>query len=317
MKKIHILLIGLVGLVGGIAVDRMTRHTAQGNTSDSNIAVVQTYRFINPTVMSNLGKHFIINFKPLRDEFTKIQAKYNNTGDVYFVYLNNDVWVGLGERDLFFAASTVKVPLAMAIYKSVEEGRLKLDDRYSLEELDLDEQFGKLYQVGVDKELSIRELLSVMLEKSDNTAAQALAHITKKIGIEDPLFDIYQFMGWDTDPAATVRNYSNINLKTLSNMFLSLYNGRYISLEHANDILRMLDESEFNDKIVAGIPKGVPVSHKIGIADAQKAYTDCGIVYAPNRHYILCVATQSMDQAKASQFMAEISKTAYQYVIKH
>ena len=69
---------------------------------------------INPVVTANLGKHFIINFKPLEDQFRGIKAGFPEKTYVYFAYLNNSAFIGIGEDTMFTAASTLKVPLAMA-----------------------------------------------------------------------------------------------------------------------------------------------------------------------------------------------------------
>ncbi|MCX6794420.1 MAG: class A beta-lactamase-related serine hydrolase [Candidatus Falkowbacteria bacterium] len=281
------------------------------------------FPFINPTVTSNLGKHFIINFKPLKEQMTAIQKKYPQHTYIYFSYLNNSSWVGINERDLFVSASTIKVPLTMAVLKAEEDNKLKLADKYALEELDLDGNFGELYQVGSDKELSVEELIKIMLEKSDNTAMRAIINILNKIGINDPFVNVYEAMGWDTSDTDLIPeigkapNYQAINLKTLSNMFIALYDSKYINTENSNRVLEYLANTPFNDKIVAGVPKDILVAHKIGISVTDNTFSDCGIVYAPNRNYILCLGSSGADEANADKFMAEISKVVYQFVINN
>lgn len=274
------------------------------------------FEFINPTVTSKLNKHFIINFLPLKKQLEAIQSEYSHKTYIYFNYLNNGSWLGINERENFAAASLVKVPLAMSVYKMVEEGKIKLTDTYSLEELDLDKNFGELYKIGPDKELTVEELLKIMLEQSDNTAMRALTNVAGKIGVDDPFADIYSFMGWILDESDQEPNYREvINLKTLSNMFLALYNATYINFEHSNQILTYLTNTPFNDKIAAGTPGDIPVSHKIGIASNKETFSDCGIVYAPNRNYLLCLGSNGADEKKAGKFMSEVSEAVYQFVI--
>jgi beta-lactamase class A len=291
--------------------------------SSSSPSYKSSYELINPTVTSNLNKHFIINFQPLKEKLIAIQKKYPHKTYIYFVYLNNASWVGLNEKDLFTAASTIKVPLAMALFKAVEDGKLKLTDSYALDELDLDEGFGELYKVGPDKQFTIEELVKIMLEQSDNTATRGIDNIFRKIGIEDPFVDVYQSMGWERGSMELIPemgqapNYQDINLKILSNMFLALYNADYVNIENSNKILSFLASSPFNEKIVAGVPEDILVAHKIGIAAGKDTFSDCGIIYAPNRHYLLCLGSNGKDEKSANKFMAEISKVVYQYVINN
>jgi len=310
-----IILLG-IGLVIGFFSQRLSPLKNNFNSAVS-------HEFINPIVNLNLDKHFIINFQPLKEKFIAIQEKYPQKTYIYFNYLNNASWIGLNEKDLFTAASTIKVPLAMALFKAIEEGKLKLTDEYSLEELDLNENFGELYKVGPEKQFTIEELMKIMLEQSDNTAMNAIDNIFKKIGIENPLNNVYEFMGWQESNNELIPvmgklpNYQDINLKTLSNMFLALYNATYINTENSNKILMYLINSPFNEKLVAGVPEDIPVAHKIGIAADKETFSDCGIIYAPNREYILCVGSGGTDEKSANQFITEVSKATYQFVINN
>lgn len=279
------------------------------------------YPLINKTVTANLGKHFIINFKSLRLELEKIQKSYPQKTYIYFSYLNNGSWIGLNERDEFVAASTLKVPIAMALMKAVEEKKLKLSDSYSLEELDLNQDFGDLYKVGADRELTLEELMKIMLEQSDNTAFNAILNIFDRIGVNDPLGEVYGFLGWEFAPDipefGIVPNYSKITLKTLANLFIALYDAKYVSIEGSNQILGYLANTPFDDRIAVGIPEGITVSHKIGTAVPDETFSDCGIIYAPNRHYILCLGSNGGDEKRAAKFMAEVSEAVYEYVINN
>ena len=276
------------------------------------------FNFINPSIILDTGKYFIINFQPLKEEFIKIQKKYSQKTYIYFNYLNNASWVGLDEKELFTAASTIKVPLAMAIYKIIEERKLKASDEYTLDQLDLNNGFGDLYKVGPDKTFTIDELMKIMLEKSDNTAMDALYKVLKLKGVEDPFTDVYTSMGWDYYPEiGEAPSYFKINLKTLSNMFIALYNAKYINTEYSNQILKHLVNSQFNDQIVAGVPSDIPVAHKSGVMIADNTYSDCGIVYLPHRYYLLCMGSVGAEEKIANKFMAEVSKAAYDFVINN
>lgn len=313
-KTFFFIIIGIVLIGAGFAAGFLffRQPTEQSNNKASN-----NIEFINPTVTSNLNKHFIINFKPLKEEFVVIQKKYSQKTYIYFVYLNNASWVGLNEKDLFAAASTVKVPLAMSIYKAVEEGKLKLDDKYTLEDLDLDKEFGELYKIGPEKSFTIEELTKIMLEKSDNTAMRALIEVFKRLGIEDPLTNTYNAMGWELNVIGEAPNYQKINLKTLANMFIALYNATYVGPGHSNEILEYLSQTDFNEEITAGVPSNIKISHKIGVSAPDETFSDCGIIFAPNRHYLLCLGSNGGDEKSANKFMAEISKVIYQYVINN
>lgn len=284
------------------------------------------FPFLNITKVLDLKKHYIVDFAQLRELIIGEQKKHTPKSYVYFSYLNNGSWIGINERDGFYAASLVKVPLAMATMKAIEEKRLTLDTSYSLQEGDLDINFGGLYRSGVGTEKTLGEYLRIMLVESDNTARNAIYSIFKGIGIEDPLQDVYGSLGWDFLPEISPgdnitgigsQNYNKISVKVLSNMFLALYNATYISPESSQIILDHLSKTDFNDKIRTGVPEGIDVSHKIGTAEPFKTYSDCGIVYAPNRHYILCVGASDTDEKSMAEMAKNISQIVYNYVINN
>ena len=310
------LTLGIIfGLVIGFYFWRNKVNSVSTLVTVTSPDTVNNARFLNPAVISNSNKYFIINFQPLREKFIEIQKKYPQKTYIYFNYLNNSSWVGLNEKDMFSAASTVKVPLAMSIYKLIEDKKLKESDSYALNEEDLDNGFGDLYKVGAGKSFTIEGLLKIMLEKSDNTAELSLYRILRLNGISDPFSTVYNYMGWEgyTD-MGTAPSYIDINLKTLSNMFISLYNADYVNPDNSAKILEYLDNSPFDDKIVAGLPTNIPVAHKIGIMATGRVYSDCGIVYVPNRNYLLCLGSSDADEATANEFMKEISAVTYEFV---
>lgn len=329
MRQKHIIaIIVLLFFFGGIYIfafqQKQTPHASrQKESSATKIIYDDTenkHLLLNPAVTANLGKHYIINIAPLREKLMALQKKYSAKTYIYFLYLNNGVWIGLNEKDKFDAASTLKVPLAMSVMKSAENGRVDLNAAYAIEEAELDGKFGELYKKGAGGEYAMRDLLKIMLEQSDNTAMNAVYNSLTRLGISDPLADVYTALGWqDLEPPAfdEAPNYAIINLKTLANMFLSLYNSTYLSPENSQQLLSYLANTSFNDKIDAGIPEGIIASHKIGIGGDINTFSDCGIIYAPNRNYILCMGASGMNEEKTNSFMKEVSSAAYDFVINN
>lgn len=279
---------------------------------------------INPTVTSNLNKHFIINFQPLKAQLLRVQNGYHQKTYIYFSYLNNASWIGLNEKEDFTAASTIKIPLAMAVFKAAEERKLKLTDSYSFASLGLDPGNSAMARLGINKQFTIEELVKIMLQTSDNMAAVVLNNIFKRVGIDSPLVDVYNAMGWPNVSMPTiltsgVLNYQKINLKTLSNMFLALYDASYINIPHSEELLDLLTSRlDVNaNKIVASLPENISFANKVGRSVVDNTFSDCGIVYVPNRHYLLCVGSSGADEDSANQFMADVSRAVYQYVINY
>lgn len=74
-----------------------------------------------------------------------------------------------GERR-FHSASTIKVPIMIEAYRQVEQGSLDLDSWYTLRDEDRIPGSGVLSHLHTGLELTVRDLVTLMIAISDNTA---------------------------------------------------------------------------------------------------------------------------------------------------
>ncbi len=80
--------------------------------------------------------------------------------------------------------------------------------------------------------------------------------------------------------------------------------------------LEFLSDVEFTKGLVAGVPKNIAVSHKFGersIIDSEdiKQLHDCGIIYYPDRPYLLCVMTRGKNLDVLTDNVRVISYLVY------
>lgn len=91
--------------------------------------------------------------------------------------------------------------------------------------------------------------------------------------------------------------------------FDELYKGNIVSKKSSLDMIQLLERCEDDEALAQGFPKSIPFAHKTGCADT--IYHDGGIIYAPDRPYILVVFTK--DSLPCAPLFEEISKTVYDY----
>jgi hypothetical protein len=76
--------------------------------------------------------------------------------------------------------------------------------------------------------------------------------------------------------------------------------------------------TEFDQGIVAGVPKGVTIAHKFGerevVGEPEKQLHDCGIVYYPKHPYLICIMTRGSDFEKLAQGIRELSELVYKEI---
>ncbi|MCE9683645.1 serine hydrolase [Halomonas alkalisoli] len=81
---------------------------------------------------------------------------------------------GWRDRETWYLASLIKVPVAIELMARIEAGSASLDDRLVLRESDYVDGAGPTNWASPGSDLSLRELLESMLMVSDNTASDML-----------------------------------------------------------------------------------------------------------------------------------------------
>ncbi len=74
----------------------------------------------------------------------------------------------------FISASTIKIPIMVEIYRQIDRGNLALDDLFTLTKDDICPGSGVLLQLHPGIELTLRDLVYLMMSISDNTATNML-----------------------------------------------------------------------------------------------------------------------------------------------
>lgn len=263
----------------------------------------------------------IIDFSPLRESLNTYVSGLPVTAGIYFEYLTTGTSININGKHEFYRASLVKLPVVMRTYKYIEQGKLSLDDVLTVESKQIDKNYGHLWERGVGTKLTVRELIRYVLQDSDNTAFNVLY---EKVNVQlrgdgpggDAVSDdIYDYLDI---PRATSGITPMITPKNYSSILKSLFFAAYLRFEHSNDILQVMSGEHQEHWLRRGIRDGIPVADKIGVYNAEPAsqhvFSDCGIVYYPERNYILCVMINTNDQSKASDILQSVSQRVFDYI---
>lgn len=218
----------------------------------------------------------------------------------------------------FIAASVIKLPVMLACFRKVRDGELILADTHVFEERMRTGGSGELKNQKAGIKLSLKELVHLMIARSDNTASNMVIEITgdayineffKKEGYEETVLNrrIMDFY-------ARKRGRENYTSCSDTEKMLTEIYRNYMGNDYAYIVmLRFLLAQKVNDRLPKKLPSDVPVAHKTGLE--RGVVHDAGIIFSPNADYILCVFTQgSKNYKKAKEFIADISKLVYDYL---
>ena len=232
---------------------------------------------------------------------------------VLFRDLENGPTLGLNYEEKFTPASLLKLPMLMAALKYSESvpDFLGRKVRFDVPTRTQSYLTGRTLKPGT--EYTVEEVLAALAVHSDNDAFAILRELVP-VGLQD---EVYRYFGLvipevrSIEDSTTVREYASF--------FRVLYNAAYLNKPNSQKALEMLSRSEYKAGLPAGVPAGVVVSHKYGerfYDSATKQLHDCGIVYHPERPYVLCVMTRGTDFEQLGGVIRDISKMAFDEVAR-
>ncbi len=230
----------------------------------------------------------------------------------------------------FHAASTMKVPVMIELFRQARAGTVALDEplavrnefrsivdgsTYKLSEGD---DSDKAIYAAVGKTLTLEQLNEAMITVSSNFAANLLI---EKLGV-DKIRATVTKLGADgmqvlrgvEDQKAFDKGLNNsTTARGLMVLFDRLGHGRAVDAKSDAAMIDVLKRQKFNDAIPAGLPAGparVEVAHKAG--NITRIHHDAAIVYA-KRPYVLVILVRGIqDQKVSAALMEQISRTVYE-----
>jgi len=279
-------------------------------------AGVSNYQLLSPKI-AWLGvnefveeqQHLTISYKDMKSSVNFVLQNTQGHYAFYFEDLTTGAWIGIHEKEEFASLSLLKVPTMIATLKEVESGNVSLDTELELNAEDIDMNSGTLGTKGAGYKITVRQLLVELIKHSDNTA---LLTLNRRVVSEQTFVEARLAMGM---PPPTVE--AKITAKDYANMLRGLYFSNYLRRPFSELALTLMLDTDFNSQIPAGVPKDVKVAHKVGFYTIGGYYHDCGIIYAPNKPYILCVLSKDSTQQEADKVISQLSKIVYVYVTTH
>ncbi|SOD51508.1 beta-lactamase class A [Pseudoxanthomonas wuyuanensis] len=110
----------------------------------------------------------------LQARLQAVEKRFSGRIGVYLHHLGRNESLSYHADEPWYLASGVKVPVAIAVLREVEQGRLALDTRVRLQESDFVDGAGQTNSYPAGTRLRVSFLLEQMIIHSDNTASDAL-----------------------------------------------------------------------------------------------------------------------------------------------
>lgn len=283
--------------------------------------------------MVSLSSCRVDRMEKLKKQVDEILQKEKGTFAVAFKDLGTGETLMINERISFHAASTMKTPVMIEVYKQASEGKFSLTDSiliknefksivdgspYSLSPEDDSDQ--ELYAY-IGRYMSIRDLMYRMIIVSSNLATNLIIELVDAKKVTETMRamganDIQVLRGVEDSKAFEKGLINRTSAYDLMLLLEKIATGTVIDEASSNDMIEILLQQKFKEIIPARLPKEVKVAHKTGTITGVRH--DCGIVFLPDgRKYVLVLLSKELENADAGiDAMSRVSEKIYQSLVE-
>ncbi|MBR4023899.1 MAG: serine hydrolase [Firmicutes bacterium] len=270
-----------------------------------------------------------MNTERIKEKTEKVRGKIGvlfedlTTGEGFTVLKGQD-------EDVFESASVIKLWIMSCAYEMAEQGRLDLDSTVILKEEDMvpgpgvpdyhsddaeghltEDMFpesGMLNYLHAGTELTVRDLIRLMILISDNTACNIMIDLLGMDNINCHIANlgctrtILNRRLFDTRPE--VRGKENMfSLSETADFFRKMYKGELVSPEASREMCALLQNQQYTYKMPFFI-RQIPIAHKTG--EDTGIENDVGIVFS-NKPFIFCFASNEADEPGAVRLCQDLA----------
>ena len=255
--------------------------------------------------------------KALNYELQNLMKQYPKIHPAIYVWeYENGKYVDINADEQFSAASIIKLPVLVRLFKSIEANQTTIYDEMVLTDYYKSPGSGNLQYMRSGGKYSLDALAKTMIQDSDNSSTNMImAKIGGmddiNIGLRDWGISKTYIRTWLPDMNGTNKTTANDLAKILYN----LDNPGFLNINSRENIIDYMSHVKNNKLIAAGLGEGALFVHKTG--DIGKMLGDAGIVYAPNgkKYIIVILANRPYNSQQGKDFIVKASSLIYKSIV--
>ena len=266
----------------------------------------------------------------LKNEISSKLAEQKGDFAVAFKDLSTGEEILINEQSVFHAASTMKTPVMIEVYKQIAAGRFSMSDSFTLKNLfksivdssffslnPTDDSEKDLYR-HLGEKTTLYNLVYNMIIKSSNLATNMVIELVDARNVTKTMRQLgaphIQILRGVEDSKAFEKGFNNITTAyDLMVIYEKMARGQIVDSASSAAMVKILEDQQFNEVIPAKLPKTVKVAHKTG--NISHVQHDSGIVFLPDgRKYVLVLLSKNLQKEdQAIKAMAGVSEMIYKY----
>jgi len=268
----------------------------------------------------------------VKHQIIQILSKQPGTFAVAYMDLQSGEQLLINERELFHAASTMKTPVMVEVYKQAAEGKFSLKDSILIKNEFISIYDGTPFSISkevdsdtllyheIGQKRTVYALMYDMIIVSSNLATNLIIELVDAKNVTNTLRaiganDITVLRGVEDTKAFEAGMNNQVTAYDLMLLFEKIEKEELVNAESSMAMMDILLNQQFNDIIPAELPHEVKVAHKTGSITGVRH--DSGIVYLPNgKKYILILLSKNLEnEEEGVKAMASVSKMIYDHVM--
>ena len=270
-------------------------------------------------------------YSSLEIKVRELLESQNGTFAIAFKNLEDGNEILINEDEIFHAASTMKTPVMIEVYRKKMIGEISLDDSifvknefesivdkstFQLSEFD-DSDKNTYDKIG--RYISLRELVFDMISISSNFATNLVIKYIGAENINNTMSDIgaknINVLRGVEDIKAFEKGLNNTtSARDLLVIYEKLANGKVLNKDLSNEMVEILKNQKYDDIIPKYLPKEIEVAHKDGWINGVRH--DSGIVFLENGvSYVLILLSKNLDnELEGADMFAKVSLEIYNHI---
>jgi beta-lactamase class A len=255
----------------------------------------------------------------ISEQVQSLITKFPGTVGIDAVNLKTGATFSFHADDPVPTASTIKLPIMIELFYEASEGRIDWNQKLQLTEAEKVSGSGVLTELTGGDELTIRDLMHLMIVVSDNTATNLLLeriggeavnrrmqrlglHVTAVMhNIMEPRVDAgvsltAEQVGMTAEGAKPGNQQWGTGRscpREMVTLLTDLYRGTLVNRASSDEMLAVLRRQQFHDGIGRDMT-GTPIASKSGALDHLRS--DVAIVYSPGGPIAMAITVNNIPQ---------------------
>lgn len=244
----------------------------------------------------------------LQANIERITRSVNARWGIYIKCIETGEEIALNADETMDTMSVIKIPLMAEVFRQIEAGKFSLTDRVTLKETEKRPGTGVIRSLDAGASLTIKDLITLMIIVSDNSATDMLF---EKVGGVEPVNKLMQSYGLSTIKATAPSDvwfkalraepdlwkfhtegktpYGLSSPRDMGKLLERIHKGEAVSKQASEQMLQTMRGQVYSSRLPKYVT-GFRIPHKTGDF-LPYIGNDVGILESTNRHVVISVFT--------------------------